>query len=151
MVDNWTGRKWDFIVVFLNQKLRFWSKSTSKQEKIESLQFYSIKLSAAISGLDWIHPLISWTVHNSLCVTPLTLLRLGTNELCNPPSVEMLSMQYGSPLTKTSCIIIAKLYTSPGWVPCFRNASSRKSSGAAQRSSGHKRRKYLDLRFLRNV
>lgn len=51
------------------------------------------------------------------------------------PSGVRVNMQKGSPLTKTSCIRIAKLYTSPVWVPCLLKVSSRRSSGAVHKSS----------------
>lgn len=46
------------------------------------------------------------------------------------------NIQYGSPRTTTSCIIIPNEYTSPGCVPHFgRPLLLRSISGAVQRSS----------------
>lgn len=52
------------------------------------------------------------------------------------PSGVRASMQYGSPRTMTSCMMMANANTSPGWEPRPAPLLSRRSSGAVQRRSG---------------
>lgn len=65
------------------------------------------------------------------------------NERPSSPSGDNESIQYGSPRTTTSCMMMANEYTSPIWVPHFGNPFVvRSASGAVHNNSARETHTY---------